>query len=73
MFYIIEIKKEFLLRFYDDPIRRGSWRPPSNSGPIILDYTRFFKQRVDLKYPVVDYNLFALISYNHVVDEFDYV
>lgn len=70
---MIEIKKEFLLRFYDGPIRRGSWKPPSNSGPIILDYTRLFKQHIALQYPVVDYDLFAFISYNHVVDEFEHV
>ncbi|KAL4136129.1 hypothetical protein QTP88_007694 [Uroleucon formosanum] len=66
-----EIKKEYLLRYCDDPIRRGTWKPPSNK-PIILDRTWFFKQPVELKYPVVDHNLFADISYNYITDEFEY-
>lgn len=69
----IGIKNECLLRFYDGPIRRRKWKPPSNSRPIIVDRTRHFKQPVDLKYPVMHSNLFAQIGYNYVNDEFEYV
>lgn len=73
LFCAIEIKNECLLRFYDRPIRQRKWKPPSNSRPIILDRTRYFKEPVNLKYPVVNSNLFAQIGYDHVNDEFEYV
>ncbi|XP_060844215.1 uncharacterized protein LOC132924125 isoform X1 [Rhopalosiphum padi] len=66
-----EIKKEYLLRYFEDPIRRGTWKPPSNK-PLILDRTWSFKQPIEMKYPVVDYNLFAYTSYNNIADEFEY-
>jgi len=77
MFFILiyiftEIKKEYLLRFFDDPVRRGTWKPLSNK-PIILDRTCAFKQPVEMKYPIVDYNLFAYTGYNNIADEFEYV
>jgi len=72
MFFFKEIKKEYLLRYFDDPIRRGTWKPLSNK-PIILDCTWSFKQHVELKYPIVDYDLFAHTTYNNIADEFEYV
>lgn len=66
-----EIKKEYLLRFFDDPVRRGTWKPLSNK-PVILDRTWSFKQPVEMKYPIVDYNLFAYTGYNNIADEFEY-
>jgi len=53
-------------------MRRGTWKPPSNK-PIILDRTSFFKQPVEMKYPVVDHNLFSDTSYDNIADEFEYV
>lgn len=72
-FCIIEIKNECLLRFFDGPIRRRKWKPPSNSRPIIFDRTQYFKQPTNLHYPVVRSDLFTAIGYNHINDEFEYV
>uniref|UniRef100_A0A2S2Q518 Transcriptional adapter 2B n=1 Tax=Sipha flava TaxID=143950 RepID=A0A2S2Q518_9HEMI len=67
-----EIKHECLLRFYDRPIRQRKWKPPSNSRPIIFDRTHYFKEPVNLKYPVMNSNLFIQIGYDYVNDEFEY-
>lgn len=54
-------------------MRRRSWNSIKNVEPIILDRTRFFKQPEDMKYPVVNSNLFATLGYNYATDDFEYV
>lgn len=70
---ITEVEEEYIFRFYECPMRRKSWSSIKHVEPIILDRTRFFKQPEDMKYPVVNSNLFAELGYNYATDDFEYV
>lgn len=68
-----EVAEEYIFRFYECPMRRRTWNSIKHVEPIILDRTRSFKQPQDMKYPVVNSDLFAELGYNHATDDFEYV
>ncbi|XP_050528654.1 uncharacterized protein LOC126898540 [Daktulosphaira vitifoliae] len=68
-----EIKSEYVSKFIENPIRRGTWKLRSNARPVIADRTRFFKPHIQRMYPSIDLELFANSTYNHITDEYQHV
>lgn len=69
----VEVKYEFFLRFYYEPMAQGTWKKQNNIRPVILNRTKFLNQLCSMRYSEIDNNLFALTTYNNTFDTFEHV